>query len=274
MSGNALGGYSSGPSHQIVGPSQRQLIPPPVCGAMAPPYSSVSSSSSSGPLWPQRSIQTYHPSAQPFSNYPIMHHHSHSNSVPHTGFGDTPYLSSAGPGASIAIGPGTTMATAQGASMATGPRAAMVTVPGASMAHHTYSSSQGSSSGYMPFQRHGNSVHPQASTPGIVMNGTSSQNVHRFGYPTTNTSYPSSPFSSIISLLDSDESDDNAANALTNNSVDYGYTTTPSSQLPMDQGVSGCTAGQEPLLSGAENGLSQSEFNKILEMFPSESDLQ
>lgn len=106
------------------------------------------------------------------------------------------------------------------------------------------------------------------------MNGTSSQNVHPLGYPTTSASYPSSPFSSIISLLDSDESDDNAANALANNSIDYGYTTTPSSsQLPVDHGVGGCTTAQEPLLSGAENGLSQSEFKKIMEMFPSESDL-
>ena len=104
------------------------------------------------------------------------------------------------------------------------------------------------------------------------MNGISSQNPHPFSYPSTNASYPSSPFA--ISLLDSDESDDNVANAFPNNFVDYGYATTPSSsQLPMDHGVSGCTAGQEPLLPGAENGLSQSEFNTIMEMFPSESGL-
>ena len=96
------------------------------------------------------------------------------------------------------------------------------------------------------------------------MSGTSSQNGHPSDYRAN--SYPNSPFSSFISLLDSDDSDDNAAHALTNNAVNYGN---PSSQLPMGQGhgASGYTTGsQEPALSGAQNGPTQSDFNEFMKM--------
>lgn len=98
------------------------------------------------------------------------------------------------------------------------------------------------------------------------MNGSVSQNPNPSDYRANSAPFPNSPFSSIISLLDSDDSDDNAAHALTNNVVNYGN---PSSQLPVgqDHGASGYTTeSQEPTLASAENGPSQSDFNEFMKM--------
>lgn len=111
------------------------------------------------------------------------------------------------------------------------------------------------------------------------MNGSAFHNAHPSSdFHVSSTPY-STPFSSIISLLDSDDSDNSPSHALSKSSVNYGYKTSPSPQPPVGQGVSSYTGNQAPMQSDpAENGLSQSDLNKfmeMLEMIPSvaESDL-
>ena len=160
----------------------------------------------------------------------------------------------------MATGPGVSMATGLGASMGMG--------PGASMAHRLYSSTQGNMPGYNQFGFHGNNYHSQAQIPEIAMNGTTPQTAQPSTnyHGASNAPYPNH-FSSIISLLDSDDSEGSPTHGLGKNSVHHGYVTNGvSSHPPVAHDASSFMGNQTASLGGmdAENALSQSDLNNIM----------